>query len=237
MDEEDVQTALGNLNGLGGFYSGATGRSGSNGCSAIRLTGDDAYDAYLAFESLESLMQRYYESHLPDSDGHTVSLLSSSGASTLVPGWSPTSYLYYPQATGLPYEIKKNTAFVLMPMNPENPELEDVYEAIKRVCDSFGLHAYRADEIQHQDRITDLILSEIKLCELLIADLSYERPNVYYEVGYAHALQKRPILYRRSGTQLHFDLSVHNVPEYKNGSCPDLSWRCGGHSTLNPTHS
>jgi nucleoside 2-deoxyribosyltransferase len=74
----------------------------------------------------------------------------------------------------------------------------------------------RADEIEHQDRITDLILSEIERCAMVIANLSYKRPNVYYEIGYAHALKRRPILYRKTGTKLHFDLSVHNVPEYKN---------------------
>lgn len=191
---------------LGRFSNGATLSGNGKSYSSITLSDDDSYDEYLRFTSVDDLLERYYLARAPEekSSGNVANLWT----------YHLDSDFLIPK--GAAKATKANTAFVLMAMDPAKPELEDVYNTIKAVCKEFGIAAYRADEIQHQDRITDLILEEIRACEHLIADLTYERPNVYYEVGYAHAINKRPILYRRLGTPLHFDLSIHNVPQYKN---------------------
>ncbi len=115
-----------------------------------------------------------------------------------------------------PARIRPNTAFIMMSMDSSRPDLVDVADAVKEVFGQFEVRAVRADDIEHEGLITQQILNEIKTAEFCFADLSDSRPNVYYEVGYSHALGRRVILFRKAGTGLHFDLAGYNCPEYTN---------------------
>lgn len=84
---------------------------------------------------------------------------------------------------------RPDTAFIMMQIDPSKPELTDVLDTVREVFAKFGIKARRSDELQHDDSIK--VIDEITSSEFLFADLTGERPNVCYEVGYAHAIKKR----------------------------------------------
>ena len=122
------------------------------------------------------------------------------------------------QATNrhLSTEPVKNIAFVMMSISDSEPELEDVLYAIQRACGTVNMEAVRADKVEHSGRITDLILEYLRTSQYLICDLTTERPNVYYELGYCHGLSREVVLIAKHGTRLHFDIKDYNVIFYKN---------------------
>lgn len=111
-----------------------------------------------------------------------------------------------------------NIAFIMMSISATDPTLEDALSAIKRATAQHGIEAVRVDEIEHSKKITDVILEKLRGSRFLVCDISTERPNVYYELGFAHGIGKEVILTAREGTTLHFDIKDYNVIFYKNYS-------------------
>jgi len=86
-------------------------------------------------------------------------------------------------------QITKEQVFVIMKFGDE--VLDSAYDGVyKPIIESLGLKCLRIDEIQDSGKITDQILDKISESKYIIADLTGERPNCYYECGFAHALGK-----------------------------------------------
>ncbi len=96
-------------------------------------------------------------------------------------------------------------AFVLMPFDKA---FEDIYRlGIKGAADQFdGLVAERVDDQIFREGILERIYRQIDLADIIIADMSGQNPNVFYEVGYAHAKQKLCILLTADADDIPFDL-------------------------------
>jgi nucleoside 2-deoxyribosyltransferase len=78
-----------------------------------------------------------------------------------------------------------------------------------------GFTALRIDEVENAGSITEQTLQQIERSAVVLADLSGERPNCYFEAGYAHALGKQLILSIRKGETRHFDLADRRFIEWE----------------------
>lgn len=104
--------------------------------------------------------------------------------------------------------------FVVMKFGDD--ELDSAYEGvIEPIGHDYGFHVRRIDEVQDSGNITHQILESISSSSVVLADLTGERPNCYYEAGYAHARGKEMILAIKHGSSVHFDLAAHRFITWK----------------------
>ena len=98
---------------------------------------------------------------------------------------------------------------------PFEEQFDEIYELfISEVLDEMGFDFRRADDIQSQQNILKDIVEGISISDLIIADLTNPNPNVYYELGLAHAFNKPVISLTQDISLLPFDLKSYRVIEY-----------------------
>lgn len=102
------------------------------------------------------------------------------------------------------FTLDSSLCFVLMPFATK---FEAIYEDhIRRIVTEAGLSSQRADEIASTNLITWDIWERLNTARFVIADLTDRNPNVFYEVGLAHAISKEVILLTQSMGDIPFDL-------------------------------
>ena len=101
-------------------------------------------------------------------------------------------------------------------MQPFAPPLGDYYEKIyKPAIEKAGLKPMRADaDIFGTGKIMDQVWNGIKSAKVLVAELTSRNPNVFYELGLAHALKKPVVLISSGEGDVPFDLKHIRVIYY-----------------------
>jgi hypothetical protein len=99
--------------------------------------------------------------------------------------------------------------FVLMPFSEEwSP---GVYDLIKRAVDSlrpeFDIFVERADDISRPGKITQQIIKAIHRVDVIVADITGNNANVMWELGFAQALGKPPVILNQAIKETPFDLA------------------------------
>jgi hypothetical protein len=111
-----------------------------------------------------------------------------------------------------------DVCFVIMPFGGWlDKYYEDIYVP---AIESVGLEPHRADDLFRPSTIVNDIWAYTKRAKLLLADLSGKNPNVFYELGLAHALAKPAILIAESMEDIPFDLRALRIITY-NKNAPD----------------
>ena len=109
-------------------------------------------------------------------------------------------------------EQEKPKAFVIMPFDEE---ARPVYEElITPTLVSLGFDVFRADDLLNQQNILGDIVFSIASADLIVADLTDSNPNVYYELGLAHALRKPVILLGQDMDEIPFDIRSYRLIIY-----------------------
>lgn len=98
----------------------------------------------------------------------------------------------------------KTFVFVLMPFSEK---FIDVYKVgIKPACKDAGAYCERVDEQIFVENILERVYNQIAKADLVVSEMTGRNPNVFYETGYAHALNKRVILLTQNADDIPFDL-------------------------------
>lgn len=109
--------------------------------------------------------------------------------------------------------IDPKLVFILTPFNPN---YKSQYEAIKDTAESLGFIASKGDDDLRSRSILRHIIKQIMKSRIVIANISSRNPNVFYELGIAHAIGKPVLMISETLIDLPFDINSTRIMTYQN---------------------
>lgn len=105
-------------------------------------------------------------------------------------------------------DVNDEQVFVLTPFNDE---YQAQYNAIKSVITDSGFKCTRGDDSNLSSNILTHIIEQIAKSRVVIANISGRNPNVFYELGIAHALGKPVVIVSESLADIPFDINNSRI--------------------------
>jgi hypothetical protein len=122
------------------------------------------------------------------------------------------------------FEVKAHRPRAFVAMQFSEPFDTFYREVILPQAEHAGFQVVRIDEKDGPGVIFQDMQREIEQAGIVIAEISPANTNVFYELGYAHALGKPTILLARRGSDLPFDIRSYRVVFYNDtiGGKPEV---------------
>ncbi|WP_306332649.1 toll/interleukin-1 receptor domain-containing protein [Streptomyces sp. KL118A] len=108
-------------------------------------------------------------------------------------------------------EVVGDYVFVVISFDPT---MDPTFAAIESAARRAGLRAERIKDVKRDFRVTETILQKITSARIVVADLTLERPNVYFELGYARGKGKTVVTLLKKEAPVHVDVRGWNYLEY-----------------------
>jgi len=116
--------------------------------------------------------------------------------------------------------MKEKTCFVIAPIGEEKTSIRKrsdqvLIHIITPAVTTCGYSApIRSDKISNPGMITTQVIQQIIEADLVIADLSYHNPNVFYELSLRHALKKPVVQIIKEGDKIPFDVTTQRTIQF-----------------------
>lgn len=121
---------------------------------------------------------------------------------------------YYQQIV---IQAKEPFCFIIMPFKEEELKQTIYTDVIKPLIETeFEISCYRVDEDDLPDRIDNKIYTYMLRSSFIIAEITTRNPNVMYELGLAHMLEKDCIILSQNPhSQVPFDIQRISAEPYQ----------------------
>ncbi len=148
--------------------------------------------------------------------GHLIKTNPAGFLSITLQGWQEIERLK---------QINSASRLGFVAMSFREDFLELFQEGIAPGIEAAGYEARRVDRIEHNNRIDDEIVANIRMSRFLVGDFTVNRGGIYFEAGFALGLGL-PVIWlvrEKEIDEVHFDNRQYNFIKWKDGGMADLA--------------